>query len=461
MVNFKKSNIFMHIMKVFKVGLLLNPVKDEDGKIDVRSYRDFYIAVETSGNNKGNIVEVGRADLSSQQKYADAEVIDLSKKVVTPGFVDAHAHLPQKRIMGTSSGVELLPWLNETTLPEEKRFTNLEYAAEVADETYKDAVSVGTTTMCLFGPPLYEATDVAFERAEPTGLRILMGMTLLDELSEDLFPEHQSLNQTIDHAVESTEELYRRWHGKAEGRLQVVPTPRFAVCCSMDLMKEVAKLAEKYELLIQTHLTENLGEIEAIKARFPDLKLYERVYQEAGLMHSKMIFAHVIHSTPEGQALLRKYGPGLVHCPISNEILLSGKMPVHEYRKQRMRIGLATDIGAGDTLSMQANIQKAVEFSRDLYDQAPSDTLDPRWQLDFKSGLYLATQGSADVLHLGDKIGTFKIGKQFDATVFDPEQLCGEEYDLKEPTQLLEKICTQRGKGVEQAYVAGNQVYSV
>lgn len=441
-------------MKIFNVGVLVNPFLN-NGKPDTEFYNDISIAVETNGN----IVEIGKG-LSTQEKYDGVEVVDLSDKVVTPGFVDAHAHLPQKRIMGTSRGVELLPWLNTKTLPEEKKFrNNSEFAAEVADETYQEAASEGTTTLCLFGPPFYEATDVAFERAEPTGLRILMGMTLLDQLSPELFPAHQDLNQTIDHAVQSTEDLYKRWHNQADGRLQVVPTPRFAVCCSMDLMTKVAELADKYELLVQTHLTENGGEMAAIRAIFQQIRNYEQVYQKAGLMHDRMIFAHVIHSTLAGQLRLYNSGAGLVHCPISNEILLSGKMPVHEYMEAGMKVGLATDIGAGDTLSVQANIQKAVEFSQALYEQSPDGILDPMWQLDYGSGLYLATQGSANVLHLGDQVGSFQTGKQFDAAVFNPETLCGPEYDPKNHDVILEQICTQRGKGVEQTYVAGNQVH--
>jgi len=206
-------------------------------------------------------------------------------------------------------------WLDNYIFPAEKRFESTEVAREASARFFTDLKANGTTTACVYGTVHKDSTDVAFEEAQRSGLRIFMGKIMMDQNSPEYLQE-----KTAD-SLEASEELCEKWHRKERGKLNYVFTPRFAPMCSLDLMKQVSKLALKYDAYIQTHLSEYREELRLVKALFPDYRNYTHVYESANLLTQKTIMAHCIYLDDDEISVLRKYSTKAAHCPSSNSFL--------------------------------------------------------------------------------------------------------------------------------------------
>src|SRR5262245_2000602 len=269
-----------------------------------------------------------------------AEFIDLGKKMIVPGFVDTHVHLPQFAIMGIGAG-ELLEWLNTYTYPEETKFADPEYAAAIAQKFFDALIAQGTTTAAIYSSVHEQATDIAFAAAHARGLRVFIGKTMMDRNSPAALLEETGAS--IDQSIR----LFEKWDGADEGRLRYIFTPRFAGSCSMELMTRVGRFAQERGAYVQSHLSENVDEVKLIRNLFPDCPSYAAVYESAGLLSERCIMAHCIHLSPDEIALLSRTRTNVAFCPYSNRNLRSGTMPYAKLRDAGLIISLATDISGG------------------------------------------------------------------------------------------------------------------
>jgi len=325
-----------------------------------------------------------------------AEFIDLGKQTIVPGFVDTHIHFPQFRIMGVGSG-ELLTWLNTYTYPEEARFANPEYAAEIAQEFFDALASHGTTTAAIYSSIHEEATDLAFSAAQTKGIRAFIGKVMMDRNS----PE--ALLEDTEESIARSLRLFEKWDGAENGRLRYVFTPRFAGSCSMDLMKRVGKIANDRRAFVQSHLSENTDEVKWVRRLFPQNPSYTAVYDFAGMLTKRCIIAHCIHLTSDEIATLSRSQVNVAFCPHSNRILGSGTMPYRRLRDAGLNISLGTDVAGGPSLAMFEQMEEAMASANISWSEA----------------LYLATLGGAKALGLADEIGNFESGKDADFLVVD------------------------------------------
>jgi guanine deaminase len=380
---------------------------------------------------EGRIVELGAAP-------ADCEVGETwPGAVILPAFVDCHLHYPQTRILGSASG-PLLPWLQSSVFPEEARFAEREHAVAVAEEFCDALIAQGTTCAGVFSSSHPSATQILLETLDRRGLRAVTGVTLMDRSAPD------ELTLEADVALAALEALHERWHGHERDRLRVSVIPRFGISCTPELMRRAAQLAERHQLLIQTHISENLDELRFTAELFPTCRDYLGVYEDHGLASARTILAHAIHLDEREWDRVAAGDLAIAHCPDSNFFLGSGCMPLRAALERDLRVGLGSDVGAGRTFSMRRVAAAA-------YDAAlvRGEPVDPE-QL-----LWLATRGGARVLDAAEQLGCVAPGFDADLVAVDlPAHLHG---DVELP-RILDALLFRHDAGPARATLVRGQV---
>jgi len=346
----------------------------------------------------GKVLAVGAADDISRPE--SAKVVDYGDGLIMAGFVDAHLHYPQTGIIA-SWGKRLIDWLNSYTFPEEARLADPDYAREIAKRYFDIALSNGTTTSLSYATIHPSSVDAYFTEAQSRGLRALAGKTCMDRNAPD------NLRDTAQSAYDDSKALLQKWHNVE--RLGYVITPRFSPTSTPEQLSALGALwAEHPDCLMQTHISEQHEEIAWMHDLFPDARDYLDTYEAHGLLGARAVYGHAIYLTEREQSRLKEVGAGLVHCPTSNTFIGSGIFETARMKADGQRVGLATDTGGGSSFSMLRTMAAAYELS-----QLKGQPLHPA-QL-----MWLATCGSADVLHLSDKIGNLTVGMDADLIVLD------------------------------------------
>ena len=347
----------------------------------------------------GKIVAVGAAE-ALRRAYPQARTHEYGKRVISAGFIDAHVHYPQTAIIA-SWGKRLIDWLDTYTFPEEMRFADPAYAAQIAARYFDLALAHGTTTMCSFSTIHPASVEAFFTQARARNLRALTGKTCMDRNA----PE--GLRDSAQSAYDDSKALLERWHGT--DRLGYVITPRFSPTSTEDQLSALGALwVEHPDCLMQTHLSEQTDEIDWVRGLFPQARDYLDTYEAHGLLGPNALYGHAIHLEPRERDRILETGAAMVHCPTSNTFIGSGLMDVAGLIADGHRLGLATDTGGGSSFSMLRTMAAAYEVG-----QLRGTPLHPAqlW--------WLATQGSAQALRLGDKIGNIEIGMEADLVIVD------------------------------------------
>jgi guanine deaminase len=334
--------------------------------------------------------------------YRSLPVVEYHDKWILPGFVDAHVHFPQYRMLA-SHGENLLDWLSRFTFPEELAFESQDFAEQAAAKFLHHLFRAGTTSCLCFSTTHRVSVEAIFRSAKKRNMALISGKTLMDRGAPAGL-----LDQPGDY-IKDCRDLIETWHG--QGRLQYAISPRFAVTSSESQLEQCGELASDFsELIIQTHLSESVAEIETVKKLFPWAKTYTEVYHRFGLVRDRSIFAHGIHLSAGEKEILTASKAAIVHCPTSNTFLGSGLFPwKNNIKNHALRVGLGSDIGAGTSYSMLQNMKEAYTVSQ---------LLDSRLTVHELFGT--ATIGNARLLGLGDQVGTLEIGKFADIIVVDP-----------------------------------------
>ena len=274
-----------------------------------------------------------------------------------PGFVDTHVHYPQTAIIGSASG-PLLDWLSTSVFPEEAKFSQSAYAKTVAKRFSNSLLKNGTTCAAVFSSSHVSATHVLFQEFAEQGLSGELGLTLMDRAAPD------AVLCQADKALAGSRELIDAWHGYNDGQLGFCVTPRFGLSCTPYLLTEAGKLAQEFDLMVQTHISENRAELVATAEVFPDSKDYLGVYEDLGLLHDRSLFAHCIWLSENEWDRFTRAGASVAHCPDSNFFLGSGQMPLNKVKTQQVKMGLGSDVGAGRSFSMRKACARAYDASR-------------------------------------------------------------------------------------------------
>lgn len=332
--------------------------------------------------------------------YPQAAVTEYGDALITAGFVDAHVHYPQTAIIA-SWGKRLIDWLNSYTFPEEMRFGDKEFAAEIAGRYLDLTLSAGTTTVASFCTIHPESVDAFFEASLARGQRVFAGKTCMDRNAPD------GLLDTAQSGYDDSKRLLEKWHGQE--RLSYAITPRFSPTSTPEQLDAMGSLwAEHPGCLMQTHLSEQTDEVAWVADLFPDARDYLDTYEQFGLVGPGGLYGHSIYLTERERARLKEADASLIHCPTSNTFIGSGLFDMDGLMAERQRIGLATDTGGGSSFSMLRTMAAAYEVGQ--LRGTPLHAAQLYW---------LATVGSARALRVDDKIGNLAPGMEADLVVLD------------------------------------------
>uniref|UniRef100_A0A1A9W7D0 Guanine deaminase n=1 Tax=Glossina brevipalpis TaxID=37001 RepID=A0A1A9W7D0_9MUSC len=449
--------------------------------IHTKSFNDFVVFtkgfVVVGGNGQITAVGDNFDRYSSTNAFpSNTEFINLAKEeFLMPGLVDCHIHAPQMAQIGLGLDLPLLDWLNTYTFPLEAKFSDNDFASKIYKKVVADTVKNGTTLACYFGTNHRMATLILAKEALKQGQRALVGKVCSDCNSPDFYVE------ATNESLASTKEFIDDIKELNSSLIQPIITPRFALSCSKKLMNGLGDIAKNYNLHIQSHISENLLEIDYVKELFASS--YAEAYDNAGLLTNKTIMAHGVHLEDEEMALLRKRGTSVAHCPASNTMLRSGLCDVKRLINKGIKVGLGTDVSGGNSSSVQDAILRAIDVSHHLEFIKKQEIKgtgkitnavdeDAKYEpIDFKQAIYLATLGGAAALAMDEITGNFVVGKEFDALIIDTSKeplhnfgfYDSNNYEKKsDELKLLEMvqkfIYVGDDRNVHRVYVAGKQI---
>jgi guanine deaminase len=363
--------------------------------------------------------------------------------LIIPGLVDLHTHAPQYANRGLGMDQELLHWLEQNTFPEEEKYADLDYAKKAYSIFAADLRKSATTRASIFGTIHKQSTLLLMDLLETTGLGCMVGKVNMDRNSPAGLCENrqQSMEDTLSWLMESKSK-YRR--------ITPVITPRFLPSCTDELLKDLSRICRSYQLPLQSHLSENLDEIDWVKELFPRAIGYADAYSQLDLFGNEIptIMAHCVHLTNEEMGLIYKNKVFIAHCPTSNTNLSSGIAPIRAFMDKELLVGLGTDIAAGNTLSIFQVMVAAIQASK-LRWRLKDQDLKP---LTIKEAFYLGTKGGGSFF---GKVGSFEKGYEFDAIVL-------EDNSIKHPQNLsleerLERVIyLSDDRHIKDKYVNGN-----
>jgi guanine deaminase len=313
----------------------------------------------------------------------------------------------------------LLPWLEQYTFPEEKRFEVQEYAAQAATFFVAELLRHGVTTALTFATSHVASVNALFEAAQVSGQRIITGKCLQDRNCPD------GVRDDTEQSLIDTQALIERWHGQGPGgRLGYAITPRFAPTCSDAQLRGAGQLAAQYpSVWVQSHVAENVDEIAWIKQLYPSAASYLGVYDSFGLLRQRSVYAHCIHFDDADRALMRQRGAAAAVCPTSNLFLGSGFFDFaaarHSASDQGMLHGLASDVGGGTSLSPFKTMLAAHYVARSS--ALTGGTAKQAVTLSPQHLWWLHTAGAAQALGLQGVAGNLQPGCDADFVLLNPQ----------------------------------------
>ncbi|GJJ77069.1 guanine deaminase [Entomortierella parvispora] len=367
----------------------------------------------------GKIVSI-TPDQSLEQAQAAFRALENSKTTVlndnqffVPGYIDTHIHAPQYAYCGIGHDMPLLKWLNTLTFPQEAMFQDHHYARQVYTKAVARSLRNGTTAACWFATIHLEATKELVKAIQEQGQRAYIGKVNMNQNSPDILIETTAASIADTRAfIEYVQAVNRTMDPDSTSvsppLIQPIITPRFALSCTSDLMIQLGKLSEEFKIPIQSHLCENLEEIDLTLSQFPNSTTYTGVYADHGLLKERTIMAHCVHMKDEEFKLMKDAGASISHCAGSNFNIKSGMADVRKMLDLDIKVGLGTDVAGGYSPS----ILDAIRTSRIC-----SIARNPTQSLLIPELFYLATLGGAKVMGLGETIGSFEVGKDFDAVL--------------------------------------------
>jgi 5-methylthioadenosine/S-adenosylhomocysteine deaminase len=372
-------------------------------------------------------------------KQFDGEVVDASRLVAIPGFVQTHLHLCQTLFRGLADDLSLLDWLQLKIFPFE--------AAHNAQSMYSSAMAgiaellrSGTTTILDMGSVHHEEEIV--RAIDETGLRAFVGKAMMDV--NDIYP---GLKEPTAQSLATTRQQAEQWHKSSEGRIQYAVAPRFVLSCSNQLLREAYEMTKASPgMLFHTHAAENRNEMDAVRKRckMDNIEFFESI----GILNSNTCVAHCIWLNDSEVGLLRDRKAKVVHCPSSNLKLGSGVARIPELLSKGIGVSLGAD-GApcNNTLDMFEEMRLAALIQKPQHG--------PR-VMNAQTVFEMATRNGAAALGLESDIGSIEPGKKADIVLLDINQ----PWNPYETTDVYSSIVYSGSpENVHSVLVDGRWVY--
>ena len=392
-------------------------------------------------------------------------------KFIVPGYIDAHIHAPQYSFTGVGTNIPLLDWLNNFTFPFESKFKEAGFAQRVYERVVERTLACGTTTASYFAT-VHEAATLELARiCARRGQRAFIGKVNMDRNSPDFYCDASAAA-----SVRGTEAVIEGVRALGSSIVAPIVTPRFVPTCTPELMTALGKVAAQNAdgmsraaaLAIQSHVSENKGEIAWVAELHPECQSYTDVYERYGLLTRRTILAHGVHLSDAEMARFAATGASVVHCPLSNFSLTSGVCPVRKCIAHGVHVALGTDVCGGGSPSMHNAMKNAIIASQVTFinhaDDKDEKEREANRPLGWKEALFLATRGGAYALDIENVAGSIDAGKDFDALIIDPEPQGHRLFDLfgwESVEQIAEKyVIVGDDRNIAQVFVHGRKVVS-
>jgi guanine deaminase len=391
--------------KVYKAHILFTKEKD---RFDV--FENGYVTVDADGR----VVSVS-ANLSESDRE-DAEVIDFGDRLLIPAMNDMHVHAPQVHNQGVAMDMELLPWLQNYTFPEESKYADVQYAERMYRRFLHTQWLFGTMRSVVFATVHTESTRVLMKLYQEAGMGAFVGKVAMNRNCPD------ALSEDVEAAVEGNEQLIAEFN-QPDALVRPIITPRFVPSCTPDMLRACGELANKYQLPVQSHLSENTSEIAWVQDLEKESTCYGDAYNRYGLFgQTPTIMAHCVWTQGEELELMKRQGVMVAHCPTSNLNIASGLAPVRTFLDEGLRIGLGSDISGGHDLNMFRMMVYAIQVSKMHYQHDHNKSF-----LTLPEVFWIATKSAGSFF---GKVGSFEPGYEFDALVINDSVLYPSEYSL-------------------------------
>lgn len=372
--------------------------------------------------------------------YEISQVEDLGDVLIVPGFYDLHTHGSQFPQCGVGMSQQLLDWLNDYTYDLEAKFEDELFASRVYNAFAAELIQYGTLGAAVFATTSLKGTESLFQAFIDKGLRGYIGKVCMECCAPDFITKSHTEN--IQDVIDLQEKFAYQHLVKS------IVTPRFAPTSTPESLEALGKIAKEHQLAVQSHLDENIEEIEWVHTLYgPDA--YAVVYDDHGLYGQQpTLMAHGIYLDDEEVTLTKERGVILVHCPDSNLNLRSGIMPVRKYLNLGITVGLGTDIAGGHKVSMAEATVRCIQLSKQLSLQNPAYEA-----LSFCEAYYMATVVGGAFF---GEFGKLKAGYGMDCLVIDDPFLYKELYTIED--RLEKFVYTGDDRWIMRRYIAGKQV---
>ncbi len=349
-------------------------------------------AVAVSGDS---IVAVG-PEAEIKKEYTGKETIDCSGKILMPGLINAHTHVPMTLLRGLADDLRLDVWLMGYMMPVEREYVSPEFVRLGTQIACAELIKSGVTT---FNDMYYFEEDVARATAE-AGMRAICGESVLKFQTPDA--------ASFEDAMEMARDYIQRW----KGHPLIVPSiaPHAPYTCTAEILHDTAQMALEFDVPLHTHIAETAFEVENMR-RDQGMPVVPYVKKQ-GLLEAKVIAAHCVHiDTGEMRTFLHA-GTGVSHNPSSNLKLASGFAPVMKMLETGLNVGIGTDGPASNNdLDMFEEVRLAAFIAKAV-------TNDPT-SLPASTALTMATRLGAKALHIGHLTGSLTPGLRADLILVD------------------------------------------
>src|ERR1700676_2121846 len=344
--------------------------------------------------NGDTIVAVGsRANIEA--KYAAAQPIRADGKLVLPGFINGHTHVPMTLLRGLRDDVALDEWLRKYIFPAEARNVTEEFVRWGTRLAAAEQIRGGVTTFA----DMYYFEDAIAEEPKGGGMRRVRGETFIDFPAPDNKDEAEMLAYT--------EKFLKRWQN--DPLIHAAPAPHSIYTCSQKTLQDAAALARKYHAPILIHVAEMKKELDDSRAQNGTTPV--QYLNKIGVLGSDVVAAHCIFVDDTDRKLLAEKQVGCVHNPSSNMMLASGVSPVPELRAAGVAVGLGTDGPAGSNNDL--DLMEEMDLAAKLQKITKMNPL----ALGAKAVVEMATIDGAKALHMEKEIGSLEPGKKADVIV--------------------------------------------
>lgn len=417
-------------------------------KTKIHTLSNGYVVCE-AGKCKGIYQEI-------PAEYESFPIRDYSGMLIIPGMVDLHIHAPQYSFRGMGMDSELIQWLNTQTFPEEAKYQDDAYARKAYAMFAKSMKNSATSRACIFATRHGKATEILMDLMEETGLITYVGKVNMDRSAME-----ELLEESAEASARDTVEWLQSLQDKYQ-RTKPILTPRFIPSCSDDLMDKLQDIQCEYSLPVQSHLSENPGEIEWVKELRPDSEFYGDAYDKHDLFggmnrHNDKVLTVMAHCVWSGESELQRMKDNevfIAHCPASNLNLSSGIAPIRKYLDHDMKLGLGSDVAGGHTESMFRAMTDCIQVSK-MYWRYVDETAKP---VTFEEAFYLATKGGGEFF---GKVGSFEEDYELDAVILDDSILSHPlELDARQRLERAVYLALDVRGGIKGKIVAGDFVLS-